>query len=97
MTDPSEQPLASPDPNRVASVEMPRATVWPIVVALGVTMLGAGSATNLALSFVGAFLFILGLAGWIRQLLPGQGHMHEPLVDPARRPREIVARPSTLR
>ena len=26
-------------------------------------------------------LFVLGLGGWIGQLLPGRGHLHEPLVE----------------
>jgi hypothetical protein len=96
MTDPSDHPSVSPDPARRPSVEMPQATVWPIVVALGITMLGAGWATNLSLSLVGAVIFVLGLAGWVRQLLPGRGHMHEPLVDPYLRHREIAARPGTV-
>ena len=32
------------------AVEMPRATAWPIVLALGITLLGAGLVTSLALS-----------------------------------------------
>jgi hypothetical protein len=96
MTDPSDQTSVSPGPDGSPSVEMPRATVWPIVVALGITMLGAGWATNLALSLVGALFFVLGLAGWARQLLPGQGHMHEPWVDRAMRHRPIAGRPGTV-
>jgi hypothetical protein len=96
MADPSDHPSVSSDPARSSSVEVPQATVWPIVVALGITMLGAGWTTNLALSLVGALLFVLGVAGWVRQLLPGRGHMHEPWVDPALRHREIAARPGTV-
>jgi uncharacterized membrane protein YagU involved in acid resistance len=96
MTDHSDHPSVSPDRVGSSSVEMPRATVWPIVVALGITMLGAGWASNLALSLVGAVFFVLGLGGWVRQLLPGRGHMHEPWVDPALRHREIAARPGTV-
>ena len=62
------------DPAGPESVEMPRATAWPIVLALGITLLGAGLATSLALSVVGAVLFVFGLGGWIGQLLPGRGH-----------------------
>ena len=75
---------------------MPRATAWPIVLALGITLLGAGLATSLALSVVGAVLFVFGLFGWIGQLLPGRGHRHEPLVEPALRPQPITERPSTV-
>ena len=75
---------------------MPRATVWPIVLALGITLLGAGLATSLALSVVGAVLFVFGLGGWIGQLLPGRGHRHEPLVELALRPQPVVEKPGTV-
>ena len=75
---------------------MPRPTAWPIVLALGITLLGAGLATSLALSVVGAVLFVFGLGGWIGQLLPGRGHLHEPLVEPALRPRPVAEKPGTV-
>ncbi len=78
------------------NVEMPTATAWPIVLALGIALLGAGLATHLALSAVGAVLFLLGLGGWISLLLPGRGHMHEPLVEPAQRARPITGKPGTV-
>ena len=84
------------DPAGRESVEMPRATAWPIVLALGITLLGAGLATSLALSVVGAVLFVFGLGGWIGQLLPGRGHRHEPLVEPALRPRPVAEKPGTV-
>jgi hypothetical protein len=96
MTDPTKQPSASTDFDSSPAVEMPRATVWPIVVALGITMLGAGWATNLVLSVVGGGLFVLGLGGWIGQLLPGRGHLHEPLVEAALRPRPIAGQAGTV-
>jgi hypothetical protein len=77
-------------------VEMPQATAWPIVLALGVTLLGAGLATNLVLSIVGALVFAIGLGGWIGKLLPGQGHMHEALVEPSLRARPATPRPGTV-
>jgi len=84
------------DPAGRESVEMPRATAWPIVLALGITLLGAGLATSLALSVVGAVLFVFGLGGWIGQLLPGRGHRHEPLVEPALRPQPVAEKPGTV-
>ena len=73
------------DPAEPESLEMPRATPWPIVLALGLALLGAGLATSLVLALVGALLFVFGLGGWIGQLLPGRGHVREPLVEPALR------------
>jgi hypothetical protein len=75
------------DPPRRDWVEMPAATVWPMVLALGVVLLAAGLATNLTLSVVGAVIFLVAVIGWVRELLPGRGHTHEPLVGPERRAR----------
>jgi hypothetical protein len=71
-------------------VEMPRPTAAPLVVAVGIVLLAMGVATSLAFLPVGALIFIFGLAQWIDQLLPGRGHMHEPLVEPALRSQPIV-------
>jgi hypothetical protein len=74
------------------SVELPEATAWPIVLALGITLLAAGLVASVALSIVGAALFVAGLGGWIGQLLPGRGHRHETMVEPALRPRPVTGR-----
>lgn len=78
---------------RPPGVEVPAPTTWPLVLALGLSMLGAGVATSLAFTAVGAALFLVGLAGWIAQLLPGRGHVLEPL---ARRPAPIRPAPGTV-
>lgn len=78
------------------SVEMPRPTAWPIVLALGITFLGAGLATSPALLVVGAMLAVIGLGGWIANLLPGQGEMHVHLVEPEVRYRGIAAKPKSV-
>jgi hypothetical protein len=72
--------------DRHDSVEMPRPTVWPIVLSLGLLLVGLGVATNLAVSVTGAVLAVFGLAGWVAQMLPGRGHQHEPLPPPQQRP-----------
>lgn len=78
------------------TVEMPQATAWPLVLAVGVTLIGAGLATQFACSVVGFGLLAAGLAGWIGQLLPGKGETHEALVEPALRPRPITGMPGTV-
>jgi hypothetical protein len=82
--------------DRPDSVEMPRPTVWPMVLSLGLLLSGVGVATNLVLTVGGVILFVFGLAGWIAQLLPGRGHMHEELVEPARRPQAPVGAVGTV-
>jgi hypothetical protein len=75
------------------SVEMPRPTAAPVVLAAGLTFLGAGVALGPLFLVVGAVLLLTSLSIWISQLLPGQGHVHEPLAEPARRPRPVMAAP----
>jgi hypothetical protein len=79
-----------------SSVELPAATAWPFVLSVGIALMTAGLATNLIFSAVGMVLFLAGLAGWIAQLLPGEGHMHEPLVAPELRPTPVEERPDTV-
>ncbi|MHB1424198.1 MAG: hypothetical protein ACYC3I_13565 [Gemmataceae bacterium] len=78
------------------SVEMPRPNVWPMVLGLGVVLMAAGVALNVAFAVVGIAIFSVGLAGWIGQLLPGRGHHHEEMVEPARRARQVTAATGTV-
>src|SRR5262249_41246198 len=66
---PQPEALATPD-----SVEMPRPTAAPVVLALGMTLLAAGVALGTAFLVVGAVVVVTGLSIWIVQLLPGRGH-----------------------
>ena len=77
----SPRPRPQPD-----SVEMPRPTAAPLVLALGLALLAAGVALGPGFLVVGAVVVVAGLSIWIVQLLPGRGHVHESLVEPARAP-----------
>ena len=59
------------------SVEMPRPTAAPIVLALGIALLAAGFALSLVFVAVGALVLFYGLGIWIREWLPGCGHFQE--------------------
>jgi hypothetical protein len=74
------QPKSPPGPE---SVEMPRPTAAPLVLAVGITLLAAGVALGAGFLVVGAVVVIAGLSIWIVQLLPGRGHIHEALVETA--------------
>src|SRR5437763_1919583 len=78
------------DPEGRESVEMPRPTVAPLVLSLGVALLATGFIVGPAFLIVGATVLVAGLGMWVAQLLPGRGHWHEPLVEPAQRPRPII-------
>ncbi len=78
------------------SVEMPKPTVAPMVLSLGLALLGAGVIFGFAFLAAGAVVFVVGLGLWISSLLPGRGHMHEALAAPAERARPIVGTPGLV-
>ena len=51
-------------------IELPRPTAWPMVLACGVTLLGAGYLMHPMVAIVGGAAVLLGSAGWFRELLP---------------------------
>src|SRR5689334_15780315 len=88
-----QQPEGPPAPD---SVGMPRPTVAPLVLAVGLTLAAAGIALGPAFFSVGAAVFVVGVSLWIRQLLPGRGHVHESLAESLPRPRPVTAAPGTV-
>jgi len=70
------------NPDRLDSFELPAPTVWPMVVALGVTLGFAGLVTHVAVSVVGIVLALVGGVGWWRNVLPVELVEHVP-VSPA--------------
>ncbi len=49
-------------------LHLPRPTMWPAVMAAGITLLMAGLLLSLLFSLAGLLLFALALAGWIGEL-----------------------------
>ena len=52
------------------TIVLPAPTVWPMVVALGITLTFAGLVTHIAVSAVGVALALIGGVGWWRCVLP---------------------------
>src|SRR5262245_676886 len=87
----------SPTPHGLEdSVELPRPTVWPMVMSLGLALAATGVIVGPAFMLVGGAVFVAGLAGWVAQLLPGEGHVREPLTEPALRPRPVTRATGTV-
>src|SRR6185369_540872 len=53
-------------------------------------LLAASAPFGLAFVLAGAVMSITALGIWVGELLPGRGHCHEPLVEPARRPAPVI-------
>jgi hypothetical protein len=60
-------------------VQLPAPTAWPIVLALGVTLLGAGLVTSWAISLLGAVLLVRAFVGWFGDVLPHERHVDVPV------------------
>ncbi|HWH56941.1 MAG TPA: hypothetical protein VN682_04870 [Terriglobales bacterium] len=79
------------------SVVLPRPTVWPFVMALGITLAVAGLVTDAAVSILGLVLFFASAVGWFLQLFPHEAHEAVPIAETeAYRPvtqRTLPARP----
>jgi hypothetical protein len=75
MLQSAEQMEQSPRTPR--EIEVPAPTAWPIVLALGFTLLFAGLLTSASVSVLGAVLAFAGSIGWFREVLP---HEHEETV-----------------
>jgi len=58
-------------------IETPASTAWPLVLALGFTLICAGLLTSVSVSVLGAVLAVAGCAGWFREVLPSA---HEEVV-----------------
>jgi hypothetical protein len=77
----------------IRNVEMPRPTAAPMVLALGMALVAAGVAFGPSFFVVGAAVVVAAVGLWISQLLPGRGHIHEPLAEPAHGPQPVTAAP----
>ncbi len=53
-----------------------RPTYWPVVLALGITFIAWGFATNYVVSFVGLLLFCVATVGWIADLVMESEQSH---------------------
>ena len=59
---------------RTETIEMPAPTVWPIILAFGLTLVFAGLVTSSSLSLLGTILALSGCIGWFRDVLPHEKH-----------------------
>jgi hypothetical protein len=65
---------------QTSSVNLPAPTAWPIVLALGITLLFAGLVTSVSVSILGAVLCVSGCVGWFREVLPHERHESVPVL-----------------
>ncbi len=56
------------------AIHLPRPTAWPIVTALGFTLLIAGILTHYVISILGFLMLTYGCVGWFKEVLPHEMH-----------------------
>ena len=85
-------------PQSPATIEQPAPTVWPMVLAFGVTLIFAGFVTHPIVSVVGVILTLTAGVGWWRQVLP-EPQVEHVLVPPLPEggPAWAAARPAVRR
>jgi hypothetical protein len=62
-----------------AAIQLPCPTAWPLVLALGVSLILAGMVTNLAIAILGLGLSVAGAIGWFLQVFPHEAHESVPI------------------
>lgn len=82
MADHSEQ--------SIDAIAVPAPTAWPLIAALGATLVFAGLVTHVMVTAVGVVLFFVASVGWFRTVLPHEEHEIVPLRAPALRARPVV-------
>ncbi|MGI8485463.1 MAG: hypothetical protein ACR2OU_14515 [Thermomicrobiales bacterium] len=57
-----------PDQEQAAAIHMPAPSIWPIVSAFGITMIGFGFLTRVEFWMFGVIVLIVSLWGWIGEM-----------------------------
>jgi hypothetical protein len=60
-------------------IQLPRPTAWPLVLALGISLIMAGMVTSIEIGILGLVLSIAGAIGWTLQVLPHEAHEDVPV------------------
>lgn len=61
-------------------VSLPKPTVWPLLLAVGVTLAAGGLISTRALTIAGGVLALAGAIGWVLQVLPHDRHENVPVL-----------------
>ena len=77
-------------------VDLPIPTPWPIITALGVTLLLAGLVLTLVISLAGIIIGLVGAVGWFLDVFPVPKHELVPLVEADRRPAPVKISPRRI-
>jgi hypothetical protein len=55
-------------------IHLPSPTAWPMVLALGISLILTGMVTNVVVGLLGLLLVLMSSVGWFMQVLPNEQH-----------------------
>ena len=58
------------------AVQLPAPTAWPMVLALGISLMLAGMVTHWAISLLGLVMAVPAIVGWFFEVLPDEHHVY---------------------
>jgi hypothetical protein len=59
-----------------SSIQLPAPTAWPMVLALGISLMLAGLMTHWAISLLGLLMTVPAIVGWFFEVLPEEHHVY---------------------
>jgi hypothetical protein len=72
--------MSSPHTSNPSHVSLPRPSLWPLALAIGVTLAAGGLISTRVLTIVGGVLMLAGIIGWFFQVLPHERHEDVPVL-----------------
>lgn len=67
-------------PSTPSHVKLPKPSLWPLVLAVGITLAAAGLISARTVTIAGGVLALAGAAGWFAQVLPRERHDDVPVL-----------------
>jgi len=72
--------MSAANPSTPAHVRLPKPSLWPLLLSLGVTLAAGGLVSTRMLAIVGSVLALAGAIGWFLQVLPHERHEDVPVL-----------------
>jgi len=66
--------------HETTAIDAPAPTAWPLVLAMGITLMFAGLLTHVSVTALGVVLSVAGCVGWCREVIPGEHEVQVPVV-----------------
>jgi len=72
--------MSGANPSTPTHVSLPKPNLWPLVLAIGITLAATGLISTRLVTIVGGVLAVAGAIGWFLQVLPHEQHEDVPVL-----------------